>query len=71
MLPKGLQELLILQDRDSRRLQFEKILAQIPLVRVSIDSRIVAHRAGIEAAKQAVTTLLLKRKLLEATFWEL
>jgi predicted nucleic acid-binding Zn-ribbon protein len=71
MLPKGLQELLILQDRDSRRLQFEKILAQIPRERVSIDSRIVAHRAGIEAAKQAVTTLELKRKELEATLRDL
>ena len=71
MLPKGLPELLILQDRDSRRLQFEKILAQIPRERVAIDSRMTAHRAGIEAARQAVTSLELKRKELEATLRDL
>lgn len=66
MLPEGLQALLILQERDTRRLQLEKILAQIPRDRISIDGKIVAHRAAIEAAKKAVTELELRRKEIES-----
>jgi len=67
MLPDGLQALLILQERDTRRLQLEKILAQIPRERVSGEAKIAAHRAGIESAKKAVIDLELRRKELEST----
>lgn len=62
---------MILQDRDSRRQKLEKILAQIPRERASIEGRIAAHRAGIEAAKKAVTDLELKRKELEGVLGDL
>lgn len=65
MLP-GLEALLILQERDTRRVQLEKILAQIPRERAASESRIAAHRAGIEAARKAVTDLELKRKDVES-----
>jgi predicted nucleic acid-binding Zn-ribbon protein len=71
MLPKGLQELMILQDRDSRRQKLEKILAQIPRERASIEARIAAHRVSIEAARKAVTDLELKRKELEGLLSDL
>lgn len=67
MLPEGLQALLILQERDTRRTQLEKILAQIPRERATGENRIQTHRAGIEAAKKAVTDLELRRKDLEKT----
>lgn len=67
MLPDGLQALLILQERDTRRSQLEKILAQIPREQAAGEAKIAAHRAGIEAAKRAVTELELRRKELENT----
>lgn len=71
MLHEALQTLLILQDRDTRRVQLEKILAHIPLERVGIERRIVTHRAAIEAAKEAVVDLELRRKELEAVLRDL
>ncbi len=67
MLPERLQALLILQDRDQRRVQLEKALAQIPRDRAAAEARIAAHKAEIEAGKRSVTELELKRKDLEAT----
>lgn len=67
MLPDGLQALLILQERDTRRSQLEKVLAQIPRERATSEKRIITHRAGIDAAKKAVTELELRRKDLENT----
>lgn len=67
MLSERLQALLILQERDTRRAQLEKILTQIPRERVAIEARIAAHRAGIEAARRAVTEVELRRKELEST----
>jgi len=67
MLPDALQALLILQDRDTRRSQLEKVLAQIPRERATSEKRIATHRAGIDAAKKAVTELELRRKDLENT----
>lgn len=65
MLPDGLQALLILQERDTRRLQLEKILVQIPRERAGGDAKIAVHRAGIEAAKKAVIEVELLRKEFE------
>ncbi len=67
MLPERLQALLILQDRDQRRVQLEKALVQVPRERIAVEARIVAHKAAIEAAKRAVTELELKRKEIENT----
>jgi len=71
MLPEALQTLLILQDRDTRRVQLEKVLAHIPQERVGIDRRITAHHASIEEAKKAVIDLELRRKDLEAVLSDL
>lgn len=67
MLPQALQALLILQDRDTRRSQLEKALAQVPRERAATEARIAAHRAAVEAARRAVTGLELRRKELEGT----
>lgn len=67
MLPERLQALLILQDRDQRRVQLEKALVQVPRERATVEARIVAHKAAIDAAKRAVIDLELKRKEIEAT----
>lgn len=67
MLPDALQALLILQERDTRRSQLEKILAQIPRERASCEAKIASHRSGIEASRKAVVDLELRRKELEST----
>jgi uncharacterized protein len=67
MLPERLQALLVLQDRDQRRVQLEKALVQVPRERAVVEARIVAHKAAIEASKRAVMELELKRKELENT----
>ncbi len=67
MLPEGLRALLILQERDTRRSQLEKILAQIPREQVTCEAHISTHRTGIDAARKAVNELELRRKDLEST----
>lgn len=67
MLPEALQALLVLQERDHRRAQFEKILAQMPRERAGIEVRIAQHKEAVGVARKAVTDLELKRKELEAT----
>jgi len=71
MLHEALQTLLILQDRDTRRVQLEKVLAHIPVERAGIERRIAAHRGSIEAAKKSLTDLELRRKELEAVLRDL
>ncbi len=66
MLPDGLQGLLILQERDTRKAQLQKILAQVPRDRAGVEARIAAHRSAIEAARKGVTDLELRRKELES-----
>lgn len=67
MLPERLQALLTLQDRDQRRVQLEKALAQGPRERTTVEARIAAHRTAIESARRGVMDLELKRKDLEST----
>lgn len=67
MLPERLQALLILQDRDQRRVQLEKAVAQVPRDRATVEGRIEAHKAALEAAKRSVVEVELKRKGIEAT----
>jgi uncharacterized protein len=67
MLPDTLRALLVLQERDQRRVQLEKALAQMPRERLAVDARIAAQKQSIEAAKQSVTELELKRKNLETS----
>jgi uncharacterized protein len=71
MLPDALQALLILQVRDQRRVQLEKVLAQVPRERTAVEARIAVHHAGIEAARKAVTDLELRRKELESSLRDL
>jgi len=71
MLPDALQALLVLQDRDIRRLQLEKVLAHIPHERAAVEKRIEGYRAGIAAARKVVTDLELRRKELEGALGEL
>ena len=67
MLPDRLQALLILQDRDQRRVHLERALQQVPRERAAVEARITAHRTAIDAAKKVVVDLELKRKEIEST----
>lgn len=65
MLPDGLQELLVLQDRDTRRVQAEKNLAAVPRERAAVERKIEGHRETIAQAREAVNQVELRRKELE------
>ncbi|RME69731.1 MAG: hypothetical protein D6781_07975 [Verrucomicrobia bacterium] len=67
MLPAGLKELLVLQERDMRRVQAERNLAAIPREREAVHGKIAAHRQAIEAARDRVNEVELRRKALEQT----
>ncbi|HEX9782223.1 MAG TPA: C4-type zinc ribbon domain-containing protein [Opitutaceae bacterium] len=67
MLPDGLQALMVLQDRDLKKSQLDKVLAGIPRERAAVEARIATHRAAIDAAKKTVTDRELQRKELEIT----
>ncbi|TAG27594.1 MAG: hypothetical protein EAZ36_06635 [Verrucomicrobia bacterium] len=60
-----LTQLLVVQDRDSRRRQLEQQLAAIPVERAQVESAIAADKAAIDAAKTALRELETKKKLLE------
>ncbi|MGH8021206.1 MAG: zinc ribbon domain-containing protein [Opitutaceae bacterium] len=66
MLPDGLQALMVLQDRDLKKSQLEKVLAGIPRERAAVETRVASHREAIETAKKTVTEHELKRKELES-----
>ncbi len=57
--------LLILQDRDARRLGIEAQLKAVPKEIAAVELRISAEKAAIEAAKGEVRELESKKKLLE------
>jgi hypothetical protein len=61
----SLEKLLVLQDRDSKRLAFEQQLKGIPREVAAVESKIAAERAAIEAAKAEWHGLESKKKLLE------
>jgi uncharacterized protein len=61
----SLEKLLVLQDRDSKRLAFEQQLKGVPREVAAVEARIAAEKAAIETAKAEWHGLESKKKLLE------
>src|SRR5450432_412979 len=61
----SLGKLLILQDRDSKRLGFEQQLQSVPRELAAVEASIAAEKSAIEAAKAEWHGLESKKKLLE------
>lgn len=61
----ALEALLILQDRDVKRLGLEAQLKATPLDIAAVERKIAAEKAAIEAARLEVRELETKKKLLE------
>jgi len=61
----SLEKLLVLQERDRKRLAFEQQLAAVPRERAAIEAKIAAEKAAIEAAKAEWHGLESKKKQLE------
>ena len=61
----ALAALLILQDRDVKRLGLEAQLKAVPLDIAAVERKIAAEKGAIEAAKSEVMELETKKKLLE------
>ncbi len=60
-----LTQLLVVQDRDSRRRQLEQQLAAVPAERAQVEKNIATEKAAIDAAKTELRELETKKKLLE------
>lgn len=65
MLTPAIQALLILQDRDVKRLGLESQLKQVPGDIGRVEAKIAAEKAAIDAAKHEVNGLEVKKKNLE------
>ena len=65
MAALSLEKLLVLQDRDSKRLGFEQQLAGVPREVAAVEAKIAAEKAAIETAKAEWHGLESKKKLLE------
>lgn len=65
MLTPAIQALLILQDRDVKRLGLEGQLKQVPGDIGRVEAKIAAEKAAIDAAKHEVNGLEVKKKNLE------
>ena len=65
MLTPLLEKLLILQDRDTRRLALEAQLKAVPRDIAAVEQRVAAEKASIETARSEVRDLETKKKLLE------
>jgi predicted nucleic acid-binding Zn-ribbon protein len=61
----AIEQLLILQDRDTRRLGIEAQLKAVPREIAAVEARIGAEKAAIEAAKTEVRELESRKKILE------
>jgi hypothetical protein len=61
----ALETLLILQDRDVKRLGLEAQLKAVPLDIAAVERKIAAEKAAIETARTEVKELETKKKLLE------
>ncbi len=66
MLPPIMEKLLVLQDRDQHRLSLEAQLHSIPRDVAAIDQAVAAEKSAIEAARQELLDLELKKKALES-----
>lgn len=65
MAVTGLDKLLVLQERDTKRLALENQLKAAPRDIAAVEGRIAAERAAIETAKTEWRELEAKKKLLE------
>ena len=65
MLTPVLETLLILQDRDTRRLGLEGQLKAVPREIAAVEQKIAAEKAAIDTARHEVKELETKKKLLE------
>ena len=61
----AIESLLILQDRDVKRLALEGQLKGVPRDIAAVEAKIAAEKASIEAAKQELRELEVKKKALE------
>ena len=61
----SLEKLLVLQERDSKRLAFEQQLKGVPREIAAVEAKIAAERSAIETAKAEWHGLEAKKKLLE------
>ena len=61
----SIEKLLVLQERDSRRLGLEQQLQSVPREVAAVEARIAAEKSAIEAAKAEWHGLESKKKLLE------
>lgn len=65
MLTPALEKLLILQDRDARRLALEAQLKAVPREVAAVEQRIAAEKAAIETARTELKELEVRKKTLE------
>lgn len=65
MVSPALSSLLILQDRDTRRLNIESQLKTIPREIIAVEQKIASEKAAIEAAKAGLRDLEVKKKGIE------
>ncbi|WP_438480115.1 zinc ribbon domain-containing protein [Oleiharenicola lentus] len=65
MAAQSLEKLLVLQERDSKRLNFEQQLQATPREIAAIEAKVAAEKGAIEAAKSEWHGLESKKKLLE------
>ena len=61
----AIEKLLILQDRDLRRLALETQIKAVPRDIAAVEQKIAAEKAAIETAKAELKALETKKKLLE------
>jgi predicted nucleic acid-binding Zn-ribbon protein len=65
MLTLALEKLLILQDRDARRITLEAQMKAVPREVTAVEQKIAAEKAAIEAARAELKELEVKKKTLE------
>jgi hypothetical protein len=65
MVPPVLEKVLILQDRDAKRLGLEAQLKAVPRDIAAVEQKIAAEKSAIEAAKHELNGLETQKKLLE------
>ncbi len=65
MLAPVLEKLLILQDRDAKRLALETQIKAVPRDIAAVEQKIAAEKAAIEAARDELKGLETKKKLIE------
>ena len=65
MLTPTMEKLLVLQDRDSKRLGVDAQLKAVPAEIAAVEKKIAGEKAAIDSARAAVMALETKKKLIE------